>query len=185
MMRIAIVLGVASWWLFGCPVASGVVVDGGALVLDAGVSQPDAGPIVDAGSSLRYFVVGLLLDGGAQPLLIATDEVKSVEVESWRGLTVSFVALRDYRIRVIDSADQIVPSDDTATELDGGLTYVIAFAQPLRPGKSYALTLEAQAGAQFIDSAGRPWDDVRLSIKVRGQPDPEPGRKPAKKKKKH
>ena len=115
---------------------------------------------------------------------MAAEDAKSLEVDSLRGLTIVTIALRDYRIRVIDSADQVVPSDDIATELDGGLTYVIAFAQPLRQGKTYALTLEAQAGPQLTDWAGKPWDDVRLSLKVRGQVEPEPGVKLSKKKKK-
>lgn len=172
------------WLLFGCPEALRVTPDAGLVlvVVDAGGSSGlDAGPVVDGGSSLRYLVAGALLDGGAEPL-IALDEAKIIEVDSLRGLTVTSVALRDYRIRVIDSADQVVPSDDTATELDGGLTYVIAFSQPLRPGKTYALTLEAQAGPQLTDSSGMPWDDVRLNFQVRGQAEPTPLAKTKKKK---
>ena len=178
-----VVLG-SCWLLFGCPDSLNAAPDAGqSIVVDAAVAEVDAGMSVEAGSLLRYFVTGALLDGGAEPLMAAED-AKSLEVDSLRGLTIFTIALRDYRIRVIDSADQVVPSDDIATELDGGLTYVIAFTQPLRPGKTYALTLEAQAGPQLTDWTGKPWDDVRLSLKVRGQVEPEPGVKLNKKKRK-
>ena len=183
-MKRLVVLTVFGFSLCGCPDAPKASLDAGVLiVVDAGAPGLDAGVSVDAGSSLRYLVFGVLLDGGAEPLT-AFEEAKSIEVDSLRGLAVTSVALRDYRIRVIDSADQVVPSDDTATELDGGLSYVIAFTQPLRPGKTYALTFEAQAGSQLTDAAGNPWDDVRLTLKVRGQPEPESGAKLTKKKKK-
>lgn len=90
------------------------------------------------------------------------------EVDVLRGLVVKTVALRDSRIRVIDSADQVVASDDVGTEFDGGLSYAIEFSQPLKAGKTYNLTIEAQLGAQVIDASGNPWDDLRLTVKVRG-----------------
>ncbi len=178
--------------LIGCPEASRVAplnFDAGPLAgVVLGIEPPDAGLWVDAGmvrAALGFSAVGALLDGGFM-LIEAVEEGAASEVEALRGITITTTALRDYRIRVIDGSDQIVPSDETATELDGGLTYTIAFAQPLKPGKRYALTLEAQAGAQFTDVTGRPWDDIRLTLQVRGQPEAETGAsgKPSKKKKK-
>ncbi len=177
--------------LVGCPgatkpIATDVVVDAGqsSLAIDAGAAEVDAG-VADAGpvhSKLRFTLELSIDDGGAE---VAEQNLEGapIEVGPLRGLSVTSVALRDYRIRVIDSADQVVPSDDWAAVLAGGLKYSMGFVQPLKPGRTYYLTIEAQNGAQLLDVTGKPWDDVRLPLRGRGDPEPEAG-KPARKKKK-
>lgn len=178
-----LLLVVVGAFLVGCPaeVSKPVVIDAGSVVIDAA----DAGLVesLDGGvtqPSLAYVITGTLLDGGTTLV-----EAESIEIDVLRGLTVSSVALRDYRIRVIDGSDQVVPSDDTATELDGGtLNYAITFVQPLKPGRNYTVTIESQVGTQFTDAHNKPWADVRLALKTRGAYEPEPGAKTSKKKKK-
>ncbi len=193
MKRLLLVVG-AFLFLVGCPaeVSKPVIfVDAGLVVIDAGDVAIDAGDVaIDAGlepldagtghSSLVYSITGTLLDGGTTRI-----DAESAEIDVLRGLTINSVALRDYRIRVIDGSDQVVPSDDTATELDGGsLNYSISFVQPLKPGRNYTVTIESQVGVEFTDTQGKPWADVRLALKTRGVYAPEPGAKASKKKKK-
>ncbi len=183
----------------GCPPSSPPVslaldasasqtVDAGLVGEDAG--QPtatDGGAVVEADGGVSVAKHAVLLvevnaisDGGLSA--VAFDENNTAQVEVLRGLNVNSVGLRDYRIRVIDWVDQVVSSDDTATEVDGGLVYLMNFTQPLKAGRTYTLTIEAQSGTQFTDVQGAPHDDVRYTLKVRGDVEPEPG-KPAKKKK--
>ncbi len=150
---------------------------------DAGA--PDAGAD-DAGTpdaSVAFFVALFAeVDGGA---LLPVDLVQSsATIDAVQTLQVqTSVDVRDYRVRLFDWAEQIVPSDDVAS-LDAGLTYRIGLLQPLRPGRTYSLVIDADLGPTMVDATGRPLDDVRLSINVRGEIQPEPGARLPKRKKK-
>ncbi|MFT3836093.1 MAG: hypothetical protein QM723_03735 [Myxococcaceae bacterium] len=167
----------------GCPkpaangpdaaVDSGSEIDGG---LDAGVI--DAG-VVDAGMpELKLTGTIELADGGSDVLPAGP----AAEVPPLSGFTLhADVALKDFRVRVIDGADQVLPSDDEAHVSDAGTDYTIKLAHPLKPAKTYHLQLDAQTGDTVTDRSGKAYQDYELTLKTQGEPEPTPG----KKKKKH
>jgi len=186
MNRFFVLVTAASLGLLGCPEQQVVVPP--LVVVDAGapsMSEDDAG-VLDAGpvhSALVFEIWGTLLDGGLESLdSSGGDQVAEIDV--LQSLNLKSVALRDYRLRVLDAADHVLASDDVATEVDGGLSYTTTFVKPLRPGRIYSLTIEGQIDAQFTDLHGTAWDDVRLVFKTRGQPEPERGKSVKKKAKK-
>ncbi len=152
---------------------------------DAAVAQ-DAGLPADAGppplGELAIRLAAVLVDGGVVELAPALGKV---ELDAARSLELELGApLTDYRVRLFDWADQIVPSDDTAHAADAGIAYRLVPVQPLRTGRRYSLVIDAQLGPQLTDALGRGYDDVRLELVVRGVLEPEParpGKKPSKK----
>jgi hypothetical protein len=76
----------------------------------------------------------------------------------------------DLRVRLFDANDLVLESNDVATELDGGLRYELQLLEPLRAGRAYLLVLDAEQGPALLDPRGRPLEDVRLGILVRGDP---------------
>jgi hypothetical protein len=135
--------------LAGCPAPP---------VLDAGMADSGA-VVIDAGPPA-------IVDAGPPPGPLAIDVAVPDEVDPVQQLEVRIpVVLKDYRLRVFDDSDRIVPSDDTAKEADGGIDYGIAFTEPLKPGHKYRLTIEAQRG-DVIDDHYR---DVERTFRVRGE----------------
>jgi len=57
-------------------------------------------------------------------------------------------------------------------------------AAPLKPGRAYSFSVEAELGHEISDFSGRGYRDVRVGLKVRGAPEPEPKKKPGKKRRK-
>jgi hypothetical protein len=151
------------------------------VVLDAGVvvQVVDAGP--PAPLRLEFAVSARMDDGGEEVLTFAES---ATEIDPATGFTLSTpVRLKDYRVRLFDWADQVVPSDDSAELTDGGLVYRIDLPQPLKTGRRYSLVVDAQFAPEIDDEAGRHYDDVRLGLKVRDEVQPEkPAKKPGKKK---
>jgi hypothetical protein len=151
--------------------------------VDAGL---DSGAAIDAGpvdASVAFEIhVRAESDAGVATELEFVASAAPVDAVQVLEVATS-VELRDYRIRLYDWADQIVPSDDLAI-VDGGITYRIGLLAPLRTGRTYSLVLDADLGASMLDPAGRPLDDVRLTLNVRGEVQVEPGTRLPKKKKK-
>lgn len=141
------------------------VVDAGAvaeLVVDAGPPQP---------AELQLIVTATGADGGFEVVDGLVDPVKQL------GIWIP-VALTDYRLRVFDDGDRVVPSDDTAHEADGGIDYQVTFLEPLKSGRSYRLTVESQLGQQLEG-----FRDAEVLFKVRGEIQREPKKTGGKKKK--
>lgn len=143
--------------LAGCPAPQAVpdagVVDAGSVVVDAGPP-----PVIDAGPPPGPVMLELTIttDGG-----LVEDEIDPVQ-----QLDVHIPALlKDYRLRVFDDGDRVVPSDDTARETDGGIDYGIVFTEPLKTGRKYRLTVEAQRGDVIDDH----YKDAERELKVRGE----------------
>ncbi len=151
------------------------------VAVDAGLTALDAGP-ADAGPplplELPFAVVATRVDGGTEALTFVEGRA---ELDPARGfeLTIPLV-LKDYRVRLMDWSDQIVPSDEVATVADGGISYRIDLVQPLHTGRTYQLQIEAEFGPEILDAAGRTWDDVRVHLAVRGELEPAPGKAPKK-----
>lgn len=152
---------------------SAVDADGGLLALD-----PDGGFLMPAmlGPQLLAFRGDvLLMDGGTQPFSVNADD-SQLETGKADKLVLHFpTRLVDYRVRLFDGSDSIVASDDQEVVLSGGgLDYQIALQTPLKPGRSYTLTVDAQMHAAVSDAQGKLFKDCRLPIRVSGEPEPEP-----------
>lgn len=171
--------------LSGCPkpapegpsdagsIDAGIAIDAG-LGIDAGAM--DAGPPVLA--ELPFTLTATRADGGAEELRIVEGRA---ELDPARGFDLTIpVVLKDYRVRLMDWADQIVPADEVATVADGGVAYRIDLLQPLHTGRTYLLQIDAEFGPEITDAAGRTWDDVRVHLAVRGELEPAPGKAPKK-----
>lgn len=157
--------------LAACPdrvspaVDAGIALDAGRAAFDAGVAElVDAGPPQPA--ELAIVVTTTAADGGFELIDRDIDPVQRMSI--WIP-----VVLADYRLRVFDEADRVVPSDDLAKETDGGIDYQVAFVEPLKTGRNYRLTIESQSG-QTLDG----FRDAELLFKVRGEVQREP-KKPA------
>lgn len=162
--------------LAACPAKTepdaSVAVDAAVLVLDAGpavVELVDAGPPQPA--DLELVITGTLVDGGLEVIEHELDAVQRLNV--WIP-----VALADYRLRVFDETDRVVPSDDLARDVDGGIDYQVTFVEPLKSGRNYRLTVEAQLGTQLEG-----YKDAEVVMKVRGEIERESKKPPGKKKK--
>ena len=153
--------------------------DAGALqaALDAG---PDADAGLDGGAAAppdagEPYAVRLWVgtDAGLVELTLATLAPTELEPTSRLVLEV-WPRPGDPRIRLFDAADQVLDSDDAAAALDGGLRYQLTLPEPLRAGRGYTLQLDAEQGSTLLDARGRPLDDLRLGLQVRGEPGPDP-----------
>lgn len=167
----------------GCPAPRDAIDGGGTQApidvgVDSGSDLGDAGtaPRAAQPQALKFELIAALKDGGVEPVAIGA---LRGELEPASALVLLLEpALADYRVRLLDAQEQIPPSDDEALEFDGGLSYRIGLAAPLKPGRTYALTVEAELGTDITDARGNRFQDLRLDLKVRGEPEPErtPGR---------
>ena len=167
--------------LAGCPEEKPSV-DAGRLILDAGAAEvdagiPDAGPTVPTELTFAIDFVGL--DGGVSSVL---STAAAAQIDSARSIFILFpTPLKDYRVRMFDGAEQVLASDEEARAEDGGMSYRIVLAAPLKPGRAYSFSVEAELGHEITDFSGRGYRDVRVGLKVRGEPEAEPKKKAGKK----
>jgi hypothetical protein len=162
--------------------ASAAGLDGGA---DAGVADAgvDAGPASDPDAGVPYQVhLWIGTDGGLEEARLPLGAAAQVEPTSRLVLEV-WPRPEDARVRLFDAADQVLDSDDSASALDGGWRYQLTLPDPLKGGRTYTLVLDAEQGPGLVDARGRPLDDLRLGLQVRGEPGPDPASSPKGKKK--
>ncbi len=163
--------------LAACPVElPKPVIDAGVVMIEIDAGTPiDAGPPVP--SSLEPTVVAAFQDGGSSPL------TASSTIDAATALTVSLpIKLKDFRIRLIDFREQVVASDDEL--MADGRTYVITLPEPLKTGRGYTLTLDAELGPIVTDDSGGTWNDWELAFRIAGDVQPEPNAKKNPKRKK-
>jgi hypothetical protein len=186
--RLILAVGISVF--VACPKPSEPV-DAGAPVVVADASV-DAGQIDgstaadagDAGPPRFSFALSARSDAGVETITVVNE---AAELDSASSLKLEIpVKLKDFRVRLFDDHEQVVPSDDVADVDDAGVRYQADLLQPLRSGRAYTLMIDAEVGPELRDDLGRAWDDVRLSLKVRGEIQPEPGaaKKPGKPSKK-
>jgi hypothetical protein len=139
---------------------------------DAGAPPVDAGAPVDAGPppppALAFSVQLTLPDGGGAQLPIEPGSRPLVDPPAAMGIA-SNLPLRNYRMRVFDDADRVVPSDDQEEDTAQRSEYRIRFSEPLKTGRRYALVVDAQSGDTFSDSSGRAHPDVRMEFQTSGE----------------
>ena len=149
-------------------------------VIDAAVSGASISRDVDAG-----FDAGTALpDGGTHgalsiQLVVEFDGGSELfdggQIAAATALTLRFPALKDARVRLLDWADAIVPSDDVATANDAGLLdYRISVLAPLKTGRAYSIELDSQSGGALTDASGGTWDDLTIPLRVRGELESDP-----------
>lgn len=170
----SVILVIAVFVFSACPERStpDAAIENDTGALDAGPT--DAGPPMPL--ILEPTVTATARDAGIIELKSGgeTDDVTS--------LTVSIpVKLKDFRIRLMDWRDQIVPSDDEL--MPDGKTYVITLSEPLKSGRGYSLKLDAELGPVVTDDSGGIWDDWELAFRISGDVQPEPGARSKKSKK--
>ena len=125
----------------------------------------------------RELVVAL--DGGVSSVLSTAG---TAQIDSARSVFILFpTPLKDYRVRMFDGAEQVLASDEEARAEDGGMSYRIVLAAPLKPGRAYSFSVEAELGHEITDFSGRGYRDVRVGLRVRGEPEAEPKKKPGNK----
>ncbi len=177
--RWAVMTGALLW--LGCPTPVGAP-DASA---DAGPAQPtpiDAG-VPDAGpAQLQFSLTSSVVDGGTA--LVDVIEGHAL-LDPSNALELKLPSpLLDARIRLMDSSDAVVESDDQAIASDAGFSYRIGLLQPLKGGRRYSLLIDAETQDTFSDEAGHQFDEVRVELQVSGEVQPEAGQKPKQKKSK-
>jgi hypothetical protein len=94
-----------------------------------------------------------------------------VEIEPLQALEVRVsLPLDNYRVRVLDWNQNVVPSDDTASQSDAGLAYRIGLLRGLAPGRRYELLVDPQFGPRIEARGGGAFDDWRIALAVKGEP---------------
>lgn len=138
---------------------------------DSGIA--DRGPS-DAPTVLLSIPSAGSLDGGARALRLSGTDVTAtprgaaapveVPVLPILELTIS-EPLEDFRVRLLDAQEALVPSDDTATPIpDGGWRYLLKPVRLLTAGRTYFVVVDAQHGARVRDVNGREYEDLRSEL---------------------
>lgn len=123
-------------------------------------------------------------DDGGRSLLVPPVDGGMLELEATREIELRiFPAFKAPRIRLFDSNDRILESDDTDVATDGGddgttLGYRISLLDGLEPGRAYHLGIDTEiepplvdfAGKPIVDRTGRPMDELRIELNVVGEP---------------
>ncbi len=156
------------------------------MAVDSG-APVDAGPpvVIDAGpplpTELAFAIDFLGIDGGVSTV---QSSQAHAEIDPAKTVLIQFPApLKDFRVRMFDGAEQVLPSDEEARVEDAGMSYRIVLATPLKPGRSYSFGVEAELGHEITDVSGHGYKDVLVALKVRGEPEPEPNKASKKHKK--
>jgi hypothetical protein len=165
--------------LTGCPART--TSDAGSPQADASVA--DAGEAAAPPTEIVINLVADFPDGGSATVDFGQTVRPIIDPPKALHLTTN-IPLRDYRIRVFDSADKVVPSDDSPTDYGNHLEYGIVFVEPLDPGSKYSLLIDAQSGAGVTDPSGRSHPDLRREFATSGEKPKGDKPKPKKKKKK-
>ncbi|MGQ0508753.1 MAG: hypothetical protein ACT4TC_25915 [Myxococcaceae bacterium] len=114
-------------------------------------------------------VVAVFSDGGTSGLAFDTTGVRP-SVDAPEELSISTQAtLQNYRFRLFDEADRVVPSDDEAQSAAEGLRYKMKFQAPLKTGFRYTLVLDAQTPPGLTDGTGHTLPDQRLELQINGE----------------
>ncbi len=128
------------------------------LVDDAGVEDAGALP-----AQVALFVTASLRDGGSVSI-----EPEALVDPSINSLTVQLsVPLSDFRLRLLDHRDQVVPSDDEL--FPDGKTYLIVPLEPLKTGRSYSVIMDSEFGPVVTNEQGQPLDDWSLVFRISGE----------------
>lgn len=170
--------------LLGCPEKPTLTIDSGAAEL---VEAPvDAGPLPPTPLAVQFSFD--LPDAGPQEVTLELGQ-KTLRVPQAANIELATnQPIRNYRVRLFDEADKVIPSNDSADDQADGLHYVIGLEAPLKTGYRYALVFDAQNGAAMLDAQGRPISDLRYEFVVAGErqkpPPPPPKKKSGSKRRK-
>jgi hypothetical protein len=90
--------------------------------------------------------------------------------------------LVDLRVRLMDAQERVLPSDEEMVSEAHGTSVNIQLLSPLKPANTLILLADSQLGHSISNEHGDTYDDFRVSLKVRGEPEkPEKSAAPPKK----
>jgi len=94
--------------------------------------------------------------------------------------------LVDFRARLMDAQERVLPSDEEMFFDTRGTVVDIQLLSPLKPANSLILLMDSQMAHKISNDQGDSYDDFRITLKVRGEPEkpaPKPKTPPKKPKK--
>jgi hypothetical protein len=128
-------------------------------------SAADAGANAAAPEKLQITIEAIGAGGKTQA--IPADGSKA-DVESVEQLAITTnLTLRDYRVRVTDEAVLPVKSNDAISQAGNGQKYLVKFAEPLKAGKKYTLTIDTANGPTVVDSQGKFHAGAKVELHVK------------------
>lgn len=118
-----------------------------------------------------------VVDGGVS-LPLSGPETPDVPVDASFELT-SAIALADFRIRLLDETEKLVPSDDRA-DVSRGTRYRLAPREPLVPGSRYRLLVDGLHRPLPTGADGVAYGELSLAFRTAGEKPPPPPPPPKK-----
>jgi hypothetical protein len=88
--------------------------------------------------------------------------------------------LADFRVRLMDAQERVLPSDDEMLSDANGTVVTIQPLSPLKAANSLILLMDGQLGSEISNARGDYYEAFRATLKVRGEPE-KPAPKPPKK----
>jgi len=92
--------------------------------------------------------------------------------------------LVDFRVRLMDSQERVLPSDEEISFDPKATTVNIQLLSGLKPATSLVLLVDSQLSQHILNAEGDRYDDFRATLKVRGEPE-KPAAQPQTPPKKH
>ena len=79
--------------------------------------------------------------------------------------------LADFRVRLMDAQERILPSDEEIFVAAHATTVSIQLLSALKPANFLVLMVDAQLADRISNTHGDSYDDFRVTLKVRGEPE--------------
>jgi len=79
--------------------------------------------------------------------------------------------LADFRVRLMDAQERVLPSDEEISLDANGTLVNIQLLSPLKPANSLVLLVDSQLAPRISNQQADTYDDFRVSLKVRGEPE--------------
>ena len=116
------------------------------------------------------------LSGAVSELLLKPEAEFEIE-PAQRIEVVANQKLADFRVRLMDAQERVLPSDEEIFFAAHATTVNIQLLSPLKPANSLVLLVDSQLSHKISNTHGDNYDDFRASFKVRGEPE-KPAEKP-------
>ena len=79
--------------------------------------------------------------------------------------------LADFRVRLMDAQERVLPSDETIVFEDEATRVNIQLLLPLKPANSLVLLVDGQRAPLMSNFQADTYEDFRATLKVRGEPE--------------
>jgi hypothetical protein len=116
--------------------------------------------------------------GAVSELLLKPEAEFEIE-PSQRLEVIANQRLADFRVRLMDAQERVLPSDEEMLFDTDATTVKIQLLSALKPANSLVLLIDSQLSHKISNTQGDTYDDFRVSFRVRGEPEKlEPRPKP-------